>query len=167
MMDLGISGFIDKFEQYFGKYLTFVLLLLLGIAIASVCTNIILTFTLKPLFSFIVYAMSTNIFDEEFYLKFAINISNTLIFVVFGVIIVSNIFTFLLNRRIDISISKIGTNIILIERVSEILNECLDAALEKMTSLAETTKSKGVRDDLSKTVADIREKLLAVKTEGK
>lgn len=37
MTELGLAGFIEKFEAYFGKKVTFAMLLLVGLAVASTC----------------------------------------------------------------------------------------------------------------------------------
>lgn len=51
-MDFGFDGFLDKFEQHFGKFLTKLLLLLIGLAITAVCIGIIWQYLVAPVVAF-------------------------------------------------------------------------------------------------------------------
>jgi hypothetical protein len=49
LVDLGFGGFLEKFENHFGKGLTKALLVLIGLAVASVCGSIVWTYLLLPI----------------------------------------------------------------------------------------------------------------------
>lgn len=52
-MDFGFDGFLDKFEQHFGKAATKCLLLLIGMAIAAVCIGLIWQWLISPVLTFL------------------------------------------------------------------------------------------------------------------
>jgi len=49
VMDLGFGGFLEKFEDHFGRGLTKALLILIGLAVAAMCGSVIWTYLLKPI----------------------------------------------------------------------------------------------------------------------
>lgn len=51
-MDLGFSGVIEKFEEHWGKRLTRLLLMLVGIAIAAICMGAIWQWLVSPVLAF-------------------------------------------------------------------------------------------------------------------
>ena len=51
-MDFGIEGFLEKFEKHFGPRATKALLLLVGLAVASVCLATIAKFLVVPVLAF-------------------------------------------------------------------------------------------------------------------
>ena len=50
MVDFGLAGFLDKFEERFGKRATTALLALIALAIASVCINTFYGMAVRPVF---------------------------------------------------------------------------------------------------------------------
>jgi hypothetical protein len=53
MIDFGFGGLIHEFEQHLGRVPTKILLLLVFLAIAATCVNIVLTIAVIPLFKFV------------------------------------------------------------------------------------------------------------------
>jgi len=49
VIDLGFGGFLEKFEQHFGSGLTKALLVVIGLAVATLCGSVIWTYLLLPL----------------------------------------------------------------------------------------------------------------------
>jgi Na+/melibiose symporter-like transporter len=48
-MDLGFGGFLEKFENHFGSGLTKAMLILIGLAVASLCGSVIWAYLLLPI----------------------------------------------------------------------------------------------------------------------
>jgi|GEM_PF-6789741 len=67
MVDFGLAGFLDKFEERFGKKATTGLLLLIGVAIASVCINTFYSMAVRPVFSSIASIWSGQAFGISGY----------------------------------------------------------------------------------------------------
>jgi hypothetical protein len=51
-MDFGFDGFLEKFEQHFGRGLTKALLLLIGLAITAACLGVIWQYLISPILAF-------------------------------------------------------------------------------------------------------------------
>jgi hypothetical protein len=51
-LDLGFGGFLEKFEEHFGRGWTKALLTLIGLAIASVCIGIVWQYLVAPVLTF-------------------------------------------------------------------------------------------------------------------
>lgn len=53
MMDLGLGSIIDKFEEYFGRRVTRLLLILIGLAVVAGCVSVIWSWLIAPLLAFL------------------------------------------------------------------------------------------------------------------
>lgn len=51
-MDLGFGGFLEKFEEHFGKGWTKALLVLIGMTVATICLAIIWRYLIAPILLF-------------------------------------------------------------------------------------------------------------------
>ena len=49
LMEIGLGPFLDKFEEYFGRFCTRVLLGLVGLALSTFCARIVWISAIKPL----------------------------------------------------------------------------------------------------------------------
>lgn len=51
-LDLGVGGFLEKFEEHFGRWPTKVLLTLIGLAISAICLGVIWQYLVSPVLAF-------------------------------------------------------------------------------------------------------------------
>ena len=145
MINLGVGEFIDKFERYFGKIPTYLLLLVIGLAVLVFCIDVIYTHAIGPAYDLIYVVMQSQSFDQNFYSNLVRFVSAIIAFV----FIVFMVFT---NYKVTAYFRKINAH-------SALIHDCLEACLKKLFSIADSTKSKRLKDDINKFVSEIHQKL--------
>lgn len=147
-MDLGLGGFIEKFEAYLGKRATFLLLLIIGLAVASYCLDLIYRIAIKPVYDLVRQAIDTQVFDIYFFTGIATNLSFLLLVIIVASNIATSVFSLKTRRTIDVVHSK-----------SMAVFDCLEIAQGKLKSTAKTIKDKKLVAEIDQTLSEIHEKL--------
>jgi len=138
MVDFGFAGFLDKFEERFGKAATTVLLFSIGLAVISVCLSTFYIQAVVPVYSAIIRIWESHTFNFEGYW----DLTRSFIILVLVVLCVQNAVQAFRNLIRLKEIFKGGRKIVALEKQLEDQITRLNAKSNQLTDALEELKVK-------------------------